>query len=198
MGFAFPKFAAFGRKRKNMTGADGAENSIPVLRRADTHPDAPARSPIYAHRDLGKAANLIAKEAAQFDEPAYDMDGAVIDASLLDMPRSPEPLPWDAIKEEIARVHRPNRFPAGSSVTTDIGQLSIADLTARLESGLARCKPPVAVMASAEALQEMAPVPSPTAVHIPQHDPVRASQQDSDEALQAALATLRGITSKAG
>lgn len=196
MGFALPKFAAFGRKRKNMADADGAENGIPVLRRADTHPDAPARSPIYANRDLGKAANLIAKEAAQFEEPAYDMDGAVIDASLLDMPRSPEPLPWDAIKEEIARVHRPNNFPAGPSSTTDIGRLTIAELTARLESGLARCKPPLAVMESAEALQQLAP--APTAVHIPQHDPVRASQQDSDEALQAALATLRGITAKAG
>ncbi len=29
------------------------EDGVPVLRRADAHPDAPARRPVFAHRDLG-------------------------------------------------------------------------------------------------------------------------------------------------
>jgi hypothetical protein len=29
------------------------DESVPVLRRADAHPDAPARRPVFAHRDLG-------------------------------------------------------------------------------------------------------------------------------------------------
>ncbi|HEX7851922.1 MAG TPA: hypothetical protein VF485_19475, partial [Sphingomonas sp.] len=34
-------------------GGDPREDGVPVLRRADAHPDAPARRPVFANRDLG-------------------------------------------------------------------------------------------------------------------------------------------------
>lgn len=47
MGFAFSKLTALARGRAAANEAD-----TPVLRRADAHPDAPPRSPIFASRDF--------------------------------------------------------------------------------------------------------------------------------------------------
>jgi len=48
MGFAFSKLTALARGR----AAPGIEPEAPILRRADAHPDAPSRPPIFASRDF--------------------------------------------------------------------------------------------------------------------------------------------------
>ena len=48
MGFAFSKLTALARGRATPTGVAEA----PALRRADAHPDAPPRPPIFASRDF--------------------------------------------------------------------------------------------------------------------------------------------------
>lgn len=48
MGFAFSKLTALARGR----AAPGIEPDAPILRRADAHPDAPSRPPIFASRDF--------------------------------------------------------------------------------------------------------------------------------------------------
>lgn len=56
----FATFLILGTRNAAFTGAgvmfertDDAEEAAPVLRRADAHPDAPARRPLRAERDLG-------------------------------------------------------------------------------------------------------------------------------------------------
>lgn len=39
--------------RSVVIGRDAREDGVPVLRRADAHPDAPPRRPVFANRDLG-------------------------------------------------------------------------------------------------------------------------------------------------
>lgn len=48
MGFAFSKLTALARGRGAVTGPD----DVPTQRRADAHPDAPPRPPIFASRDF--------------------------------------------------------------------------------------------------------------------------------------------------
>jgi hypothetical protein len=107
MGFAFSKLASLGRKRP------AGENGVPTLRRQDAHPDAPARQPIFAVRDLG-SVDLVAapprevtsaaptlfvvNNAPVQDRPASTMaelEGARLPRSAeadYRMPQSPEPM----------------------------------------------------------------------------------------------------------
>jgi hypothetical protein len=48
MGFAFSRLTALARGRV----ASDSDQDVPVLRRADAHPDAPSRPPIFASRDF--------------------------------------------------------------------------------------------------------------------------------------------------
>ena len=188
MGFALSRLADFARGRNRKGYED-----MPSLRRADAHPDAPPRQPIYAIRDLGEPAPMPSAIAEDM-EPAFP-------AEALDMPRAPEPLPWEAIKAEIARVRggqdliaaaaaEEEGFSAGSS-QPPLEDMTIADLTARFESGLQRRRESIAASASVEPeAANIVPVSS-TVTTI-----VRPQETDAD--LQAALAALRGITAKAG
>lgn len=48
----FGLFLLIGR-RVVAIGGDAREDGVPILRRADAHPDAPPRRPVFANRDLG-------------------------------------------------------------------------------------------------------------------------------------------------
>ncbi|MDF0542048.1 hypothetical protein PX699_06820 [Sphingobium sp. H39-3-25] len=107
MGFAFSKLASLGRKRP------ARELGVPTLRRQDAHPDAPARQPIFAVRDLG-SVDLVAtpsrdatdaaptlfvvNNAPVADRPVSTMaelEGALLPKSAeadYRMPQSPEPM----------------------------------------------------------------------------------------------------------
>lgn len=125
MGFALSKLTSFtrgrGRTKPAIDVGVAHEEAVPVLRRADAHPDAPARRPIFASQDFGGAeifTGSFAAPAVKSDETlsitlmadALDFveEGTEIEDVApatpeaepetfaafgdLSMPRSPEPL----------------------------------------------------------------------------------------------------------
>ncbi len=86
------------------TASDAAPD-VPILRRADAHPDAPARAPLFANRDLGtpflevRARELAARHelAQSLGEPASMVQPRVstYDAQPLPLKRGPLEVPRD-------------------------------------------------------------------------------------------------------
>lgn len=75
--------------------ADGdTGDSVPVLRRADAHPDAPSRRPVFANRDLGT--------------PFLDVRARPAHKADLALPPEPSPLPM---------VHAPMDLPVDLEMT---------------------------------------------------------------------------------
>ncbi|WP_442802202.1 hypothetical protein [Sphingobium sp. CR2-8] len=230
MGFAFSKLTALARGR---AGSD-IDQDAPVLRRADAHPDAPSRPPIFASRDFDgidifPRTESVRRPLVANRQPERD---TVVPLSNLPMPSAPEPLaeadlpqpaflrpagPFTAptlvetyamqddgaseaaaptaevegTPPEVAPAPtpsaepmRPAPLPMGST-----HGLSIAELTARLERGLShRTRTVVPAVAPDGVIADM---PVASAV------PVRASvERDADEALRAALGTLRAMAGR--
>lgn len=138
------------------------DDLVPVLRRSDAHPDAPARPPVFASRDLGHEALPPALPdqpedmTTTFDRiwPKEDGQGDVDP----DLPPALEPMPWETIQAEMDRLLSGVRFrpvgeePGIAPVDDAPGQTddreegdtvpSISELIARLERGLARHRTP--------------------------------------------------------
>ncbi|MGE4430837.1 MAG: hypothetical protein AB7E05_08885 [Sphingobium sp.] len=120
MSFIFSRLAALtrGRRRKGPPSLEHRLDMIvptetPVLRRSDAHPDAPARSPLFARRDLGEDAlppvdevdqDVEAAEWEEVVEPPQAAQPAWEDERELPVPRAPEPLPWNLIEQEMSRI----------------------------------------------------------------------------------------------
>ncbi len=79
---------------------DGAEDgeSVPVLRRADAHPDAPSRRPVFANRDLGTP--FLEVRAPQVPEIEEIIEETIEDAEPVAQPL-PIGLAPDAIPEDL-------------------------------------------------------------------------------------------------
>lgn len=169
MGFALSKLTAFARGRSRGMSAD----SRPALRRADAHPDAPARAPIFANRDFDglDIFNRVAGRARAEGQPAVAMPS---------VPETPSP----SISAEPERLQPEPRFgPAPAPAPT--GHLSLTQLTERLERGLAQR---VAAAAAPAPTDRGVIADMPVAAAVPVRDAV---EPDTDEALRAALGTLR-------
>lgn len=229
MGFAFSKLTALARGRR----ADG-----PVLRRADAHPDAPAREPIFASREFegldifrraraeGQARPIQMPHAPlPFSEAELGAPAQVADFAPQPAFRSPAPV---AAQEPVASAPgfaAPMDFQHGEGATPEpaafdaapvepesvepiidermepalpeqaaavpvrpLEGLSVAQLTERLERGLAHRHASVA--GRAPVLADL-----PPATPVPVRDDV---EPEVDAALAAALGTLRGLASRAG
>lgn len=192
----------------------------PVLRRSDTHPDAPPRAPLFARRDLGDVKlppvddggdDAIEPSIWEEDETPAP---AVRDITGLSMPRAPEPLPWEMIEREMSRVLKGVRLesedddePAGT-MDASPAEPSISELADRLEKGLARRR---ARLGDAPAeLAGLADQFDPASAHGDKEaratdaeradlSPDRQEQAERiDEDLERALAALRTITKRAG
>lgn len=232
MGFAFSKLTALARGRA--MPVDGPD--VPVLRRADAHPDAPSRAPIFASRDFDGIDIFARPEGGRRPlvvnrEPTPDRAPVAVPENLV-MPNAPvvtvaaptiqpaflrpaapfvepapiepaafaAPAPIDAAPEEAPVIEAPaplawHREPAmlrpaplPLPVEPTHG-LSVAELTARLERGLAqRSRAMVPPMGSGGVIADM-----PVAAAVP----VRASvEQDADDALRAALGALRSMAGR--
>ncbi|WP_242129246.1 hypothetical protein [Sphingobium sp. Sx8-8] len=191
MGFALPKLNWLGRNRA------GTRHEGPALRRADAHPDAPARAPIFASRDFGGldifARTVEEREEAEPEKTQETAEEEAASIAALSIPGQPEARveevmfarlhrafgqePVDADYEEVAEP-----APQAAPAVAPIGHLSLAELTERLEQGLAQRKRmgrPVSVIADM-------PVERP----VPVRDHV---EEDVDQALRAALGTLRNM-----
>ncbi|OYW86208.1 MAG: hypothetical protein B7Z20_07745 [Sphingobium sp. 32-64-5] len=115
MSFIFSRLASLarGRRRKAPASPENLPDRVvstetPMLRRSDAHPDAPARSPLSARRDLGEESlpPVDEVEAAEWEEvveqpqagPVGQGDGEPA------LPHAPEPLPWNLIEQEMSRM----------------------------------------------------------------------------------------------
>ncbi len=228
MAFALSKLTALARSRRGSP----VLREVPVLRRADAHPDAPAREPIYASRDfvgLDIFARTEPGHRALVVKAEPKRDPIVPDAGL-DMPVAPPPLPDEVVThprfaslisvkpddaprpaiasgmasavpdddEDVAVPAEPAFAPAAQQAISSEPDIvpaepaqeqSIAELTARLERGLSLRRQTIATARPAGAV--LADLPVASAV------PVRdAVEVDIDEALRAALGTLRTMTAR--
>ncbi|OJU15445.1 MULTISPECIES: hypothetical protein [unclassified Sphingomonas] len=117
------------RRRATRLGA------IPLLRRADAHPDAPARRPIAAHSELGAPVLLIDARTAEHGQPIpadLDQPLAAFDPGAVPaVPRAPVRAVRSLAPVRRARIEA---FP----VPAGEGEASIGALLDRLERAAAR------------------------------------------------------------
>ena len=102
MGFAFSKLTALARGRAVPGLGPDTGPDAPILRRADAHPDAPSRPPIFASRDFdgidifprGESGRrgLVARR-----EP--EVEDSVVPFGQLTMPSAPMPLADDELPQ---------------------------------------------------------------------------------------------------
>jgi hypothetical protein len=145
--------------------------NVPVLRRADAHPDAPPRAPVMAHRDLGAPLLDVPIELplpADLDQPLAAFDPGAIP----DVPRAPVPS-----VAPLVRIARPQLIDPGDRFET----FDPAPLAAAIE-------PTATIHALLDRLERGVTRRTPS--------PARAPAAAADD-LQAALATLRGLASDA-
>ena len=219
MGFAFSKLTALARGRVAAPFDQPMEGRAPSLRRADAHPDAPARAPIFASRDFygldifskpesgqplakpvapaADAATLAPDPVEQenllqpsFQRPAASVAEAEADAEI--------PMPFecapDDLVETLASVIAPMPVsepdPDPDPTPESTHGLTIAQLTERLERGLSlRARAPMVTAGMASVIADM-----PVAAPVPVRDSVAP---DADDALRAALGALRTMAGRA-
>ncbi|WP_150290507.1 hypothetical protein [Sphingobium estronivorans] len=188
MGFALSKLNWLSRSRGDR--ASGA-----ARRRADAHPDAPARAPIFASRDFG-GLDIFPRTAPGREEAQAEVEAEeAAPAAGLSIPAAPEKTMEERAFARLERAFRAEAVDAEYEHVTQAPQpkiapapithLSLSELTERLERGLAQRKRmgrPVSVLADM-------PVEAP----VPVRDHV---EEGVDEALRAALGTLRSMAGR--
>ncbi|WP_416463072.1 hypothetical protein [Sphingomonas sp. VDB2] len=117
MGFAFSKLTALARGR----AAPGIEPDAPILRRADAHPDAPSRPPIFASRDFDGIDIFPRAEAGRRSLVAHrDPEReTIVPLGKLAMPSAPMPLS-EAELPQPAFLRPAGPFAVPSLVESDI------------------------------------------------------------------------------
>ncbi|MEO9634185.1 MAG: hypothetical protein ABJF89_05475 [Parasphingorhabdus sp.] len=219
--FAVPKLnlsakslTKFLKKPKKSAGEVTELKDLPEVRPADSHPDAPARQPIFAASDLGTPLD---GKIQQFDQPEAEPEMA--EAVERPEPTIAQPAPF--VGEKVfAASPEADVAPAAvqapiSTEQADLSTLSLAELTDRLETGLKRLEALEMLKRNVEpqVTQQAAPIveePAPQA-EVPEMaapvamPPLRSvasveadvqdnRQADMDAALKAALGTLERMT----
>jgi hypothetical protein len=179
------------------------DSSIPRLRRADIHPDAPARRPILAARELGEPdLRPRAPAPVEAEEPQPEPEPEVVEiVEMEDVVQAEDAAPVldelelsgadiEMIAPEPEAVEAPaaprapiEAAPAASEPAADA---TIADLMARLERGLARRVHRTAAPETHE--QVWAPEPEPRPVF----------QPAGDDRLRSAIENLQKMAARAG
>jgi hypothetical protein len=201
MGFAFSKLTALARGRSAPVDRDA-----PLLRRADAHPDAPARAPIFASRDFNGLDIFARPDATRRPlvvHPEPEQDDIVPSTGLV-MPSAPLPiaeaeLPQPTFLRPAAPLVEPDLAEEAPQDAASIAPapldpiptqgLSITQLTQRLERGLAlRSRAPAAEAGPVRVIADMPVTPA-----VPVRDMVAP---DADDALRAALGALRNMAGR--
>ena len=186
MGFALPKLNWLSRGRTS-----GASRiSRPLMRRADAHPDAPARAPIFASRDFGGLEIFPRIAPARGEQFESAQPEAVI------LPGAPTPAEAPDIHSAVDAAFEAMSViatdPAPASLSNDIPPTpslpSLAELTARFEKGLTDRVRGTRTAAADGVIADM-----PTEQRVPVRDRV---EDDVDQALRAALGTLRAMADR--
>lgn len=150
LGWALTQVGAFGRA-PFAAAEQIAAFDPPAIRRADAHPDAPARAPVRAARDLGEPLAAEADEdavaiPADLDTPLAAFDPASVRPIPL-MPERPAPLATGERIEtfELTPATRPVAAPVVDiqpapepPITAPETEATIHALLARLERGVER------------------------------------------------------------
>jgi hypothetical protein len=147
----------------------------PRLRRADSHPDAPARRPILAGSELGEPdlARPYPQRRALVAEPEPEPEVVETSWEPVEAFVKPEPEP------EVAEAPAPEPEPVHETVSAPIEDSSISDLVARLERGLGRRQP----VAAAEPAPLAQPEPAPA---------------EPDDRLRSAIENLQRLAARGG
>lgn len=106
-------------RRTIALGRRHAGDGIPVLRRADAHPDAPARRPVFARRDLGTPFLEIRADpapAAEARDLPLDLDTPM--ASYLSPLDPPLPAPPPIVRDAPLPIMRPPEPVAPPPIST--------------------------------------------------------------------------------
>lgn len=195
MGFAFTKLSAFAKGR-SMPPMESA----PTVRRADAHPDAPVRTPIFASRDFGGADIFDTSDkpdavavptlpTASLALEATDLRGA----NVFSLPTFGSGDPADVVEEDDGIMIAPATIAPGAPIMdpsppAPTRGLSLSELTQRLERGLSLRSRTAAPAPAPSAARTIADMPVAQAV------PVRnMPSENADEALRAALSALRNL-----
>jgi hypothetical protein len=123
-------------RRSRPASAPADEAGAPRLRRADAHPDAPARRPLVAGRDVGEPIEP-APEPAATPEEARPLP------SFLVAEPAPEPEPQPAVEEELILETEPEPAPL-SELAAKLPEPAhgsdepLSQLVGRIETGLGR------------------------------------------------------------
>lgn len=215
MGFALSKLTALARGRagpvktpiRSVPSAT-EEQPAPALRRADAHPDAPARAPIFASRDFGGLDIFPRADDQDAQIATPEPQENPVEAPLgLPLSTAPAPLlstalrgPFDAVPEvgldlgaaPLAFVSEPvvHEAPIGEAAVASqdaarkdapTHELSLSELTDRLERGLrarGAARQAQGAPASPPADHESATAPVLAALPPAQAVPVRTSVAD--------------------
>jgi len=186
------------------------EQETPRLRRSDVHPDAPARRPILATRELGEPdpapiwgrksapAELEAATAPPQEEPlelggpGTEMLEAEPEAAVVAEPVFAEPVFDEPVVERPSidepLIEEPAHPTAQAIVVEPVGDASIAELMARLEQGIARRARQVP---AAPSPPERAAVPAAAAA------PPAPSAEWGDDRLRSAIENLQKMAARA-
>ena len=136
----------------------------PRLRKADAHPDAPARRPLLAGRDLGEPVDFAAPAEAEEVDEAFDLteEHAIAAEPEPEPEPAPQPLPSFLVAQEPEPAPEPESAsappPAPAPATED--PESLAGLMHRFETGLVRKKQ---ALADRMAVDPVPPSPAPAA-----------------------------------
>lgn len=208
----------FLKKPKKSPGQVTELKDLPDIRAADRHPDAPVRQPIFASSDLGLP---LGEKIKRIDEPMFEQEPAdtsepAIQYAAPAEQEVPEASPQSPMQEQVAVDQSVNAKPQSEAMTpqADLSGLSLAELSDRLEAGLARLEAlqkrervspspattPVPDPVSSHPVPEMPSAPAPVAipplrsVDMAENGGPQSRQADMDAALKAALGTLEKMT----
>lgn len=208
----------FLKKPKKSPGQVTELKDLPDIRAADRHPDAPVRQPIFASSDLGLP---LGEKIKRIDEPMFEQKPAdtsepAIQYAAPAEQEVPEASPQSPMQEQVAVDQSVNAKPQSEAMTpqADLSGLSLAELSDRLEAGLARLEAlqkrervspspattPVPDPVSSHPVPEMPSAPAPVAipplrsVDMAENGGPQSRQADMDAALKAALGTLEKMT----
>ncbi|MCF8707316.1 hypothetical protein [Rhizorhapis sp. SPR117] len=162
------------------------EDTGPFFNRADSHSEAPPRRPIFMNSDLDGLPSLAeselpVKSAERPDE--VELQELELDASMTMEPLSPPPY----VKNHVADP-------------VDFVSLGITDMVDRLEEGMDRRRALIADAVAAKRAREAEADGQATwaePAHIAAEPTPTGIDAEVDEALRAALGTLRKMTARA-
>jgi hypothetical protein len=153
------------------------------LRRRDLHPDAPARRPISATRDLGEPAPPPARLWLHQASPIEAQEPAEVPIAAVSEPRpepEPEPQPQPELEPDLASESRPEPEASPEPVGLDT-------LMERLEQGLALRR-----------TRQLFAQPQPAAGPAPRPEPPQIFPEAGDDRLQNAIESLQRLAARQG